>query len=486
MASFVYSSSSLPPKTPKEWEVVLMEVKRLYLDRQYKQCAARATKLLATTGKTDVSVRCLEVFPKAWQLIILMQVHPIYIAYLAFHAAISYEFLGQAAHLYSSNKVNYLQAALDSFLECLRSIPESFPLPKLATVYPTPPPSPQSVSQTQSPLTSYDYSATSDEAQECSPLQPLVVDALTRMIDVSLNIPDVEDPFVSDSETEGQDFFMRACIASVDARGGSLQNNALFRVQLPQVTDTNELEEFIKMNSLMPSPLRVRKSVCELPPPVRRYPGMFDTPTKLGKSVRARRPLQPIPEIRLNLGHIKLTAAQVAKGLAARSSPSRIPRTPTKNGPKGDEREGNENKGNGHKGEEKTVQNKATTPMLQPGVDFLRSQVNANISDVRRHVEKVAEIQRVRRARKIRRAASFWSFSPVTQAEGGKVDLEPELIMDELGNVLAKESKEQRIARLRADGWTTVGMRSPRSTWKGAGYYQELCNVVLTEMCVDN
>jgi hypothetical protein len=120
------------------------------------------------------------------------------------------------------------------------------------------------------------------------------------------------------------------------------------------------------------------------------------------------------------------------------------------------------------------------------GVDFLRSQVNANISDVRRHVEKVAEIQRVRRARKIRRAASFWSFSPVTQAEGGKVDLEPELIMDELGNVLAKESKEQRIARLRADGWTTVGMRSPRSTWKGAWYYQELCNVVLTEMCVDN
>ena len=56
MASFAYPSSPLPPQTPREWKVVFMEVKRLYLERQYKQCAARATELLEVTKEAAVSI----------------------------------------------------------------------------------------------------------------------------------------------------------------------------------------------------------------------------------------------------------------------------------------------------------------------------------------------------------------------------------------------------------------------------------------------
>ena len=34
------------PKTAKQWKAALKEVKLLYIQRQYKQCAARSTELL--------------------------------------------------------------------------------------------------------------------------------------------------------------------------------------------------------------------------------------------------------------------------------------------------------------------------------------------------------------------------------------------------------------------------------------------------------
>lgn len=428
-----------------------------------------------------------------------VQVHPIYTAYLTFHAAISFEFLGQAAHLYSNNKVTYLHAALDSFLDCLSALPESIPLPKLPTVYPTPPPSPLSISQSQTPSTPNTHFTIFEDGEDDSPSPPVILDTLTRMINVSLDIQDDDDPFVSDSENETPSPFVDACLASAEIRNGSLQNNALFHVRLPEPNDAKKFEESIQMGSLMPSPLRVRKPSWESPPQIKRYPTMFDTPTKLGRSSLAPRPLNPIPAGRLNVGNIKLSAEQVVNSLAARSGPSRIPRTPTKDKyPTGSEHMGNENQGNEqkdeeHKGKDKTVKNEAFTPAYMAQivkfnreVEFLRSQVKTNISDVQKHVEKVNEIQRARRARNVRRAASFWSFSPVTSAHEAEDEPEPGLTMDQFGNVWTKETREQRIARLRTNGWTTVGLRSPRSTWKGARYYEDFCNMVLNELCVNN
>jgi len=47
LASFSFPSPSLFPVTMKDWKIALMEVKRLYLLKQSKQCAAHCMKLLA-------------------------------------------------------------------------------------------------------------------------------------------------------------------------------------------------------------------------------------------------------------------------------------------------------------------------------------------------------------------------------------------------------------------------------------------------------
>jgi hypothetical protein len=415
-----------------------------------------------------------------------VQVHPIYKAYLAFYGAISYEFLGQAAHLYSNNKITYLHAALDSSLDCLSALPESTPLPKMPTVYPTPPPSPQSVSQAQSPETPDSLFGIFDGAEEGSPLQPVIFDALTRMIDDSLGVHDVDDPFASDSDNEYPTQFVGACIVSDEGSHGKLQHNALIRVQLPQVGNGRRFKETVRKAKLVPSPLRVRKDACDLPLRDTECPTMFDTPTKPGRSSPAPSPLSALRPKGLKVDSSKLTVRLASNKLSGRSipSPSRIPRpVPNKLSPKSNE----------HKRKDKIFEDEAIAPTrmaqivkLNREVEFLRSQVKVNISDIQKHLEKVTEIQRARRARKMQRAASFWTFSPVNPEEEAEVEPEPELTMDQFGNVLTKEIKQQRIARLRADGWSTVGLRSPRSTWKGARYYQDFCNMVLMEMSIDN
>lgn len=61
--SFAFPSTPPPPRTPKEWKTTMVEVKRLYLNRQYKQCAARAVELLETIKGTNASVDGLSISP---------------------------------------------------------------------------------------------------------------------------------------------------------------------------------------------------------------------------------------------------------------------------------------------------------------------------------------------------------------------------------------------------------------------------------------
>ena len=116
------------------------------------------------------------------------------------------------------------------------------------------------------------------------------------------------------------------------------------------------------------------------------------------------------------------------------------------------------------------------------GIVLLHELIAANIVDIHQQIDRVTEIQRTRRARTMQRTASFWSFHPIQPDESVAT---PEPSLDEFGNILMKESRDQRIARLRAEGWNTVGLRSPRRTWKGARYYQEFCAMVLTELHLD-
>ena len=414
-----------------------------------------------------------------------------YGVFLAFYAGICYEFLGQSAHLYSNNKVTHLHAALGYFLDCLAAIPQPIPLPKLPVVYPTPPPSPDIAPKSpSSPLTPETCFEISLDSQDRSPLLPVPFDTLTRMIETSLQNQNRDSPFVPNSEDKSKTPFVQACLAAVAAPEGSLRNNDLFRIRVPQTSDSSKEdntpdkdEDGFESDSLMPSPLHVRKaSPRDLIQRARGYHTLYDTPTK-PKANYAPRPFGETKASQLNIDSSKLSTPKASNRAGVVSSPSRIP-VPAK---------GISQKGNNHKDNTRQKDNcerdlKFEIVKFNRGVELLRSLVKDNISDIKNHVAKVMEIQNARRARRISRAASFWSFSPITPPEESDVERhpEPEVTVDQFGNVSTKETKEQRICRLRAEGWSTVGLGSPRSTWKGARYYQDFCSMILNELYVDN
>lgn len=131
-------------------------------------------------------------------------------------------------------------------------------------------------------------------------------------------------------------------------------------------------------------------------------------------------------------------------------------------------------------------------------IRFLRTQITTNIATIHTLISEVTELQRARKAtRNLRRVASFWSFSPVQPDEDSATNgclgnrasaganacgsQSPEWGgMDEM-----QESKAERVARLRADGWKTVGVRNGRRKWKGAAYYKAYCTGVLDELYLE-
>jgi hypothetical protein len=99
------------------------------------------------------------------------------------------------------------------------------------------------------------------------------------------------------------------------------------------------------------------------------------------------------------------------------------------------------------------------------------SQLNATIADVSSLIASVTELQQLHRASKIKRSASFWSFTPA-----GSPSVSPARPR------VSEETKYQRITRLRADGWSTIGLKSEQRGWKGRDYYRNLCSEVLDEL----
>ncbi|PYH94197.1 hypothetical protein BO71DRAFT_379999 [Aspergillus ellipticus CBS 707.79] len=112
-------------------------------------------------------------------------------------------------------------------------------------------------------------------------------------------------------------------------------------------------------------------------------------------------------------------------------------------------------------------------------IHFLRGQIATSVTSVQGVIEEVEEMQHVRRVSKgMRRSGSFWSFSPV---KGSLCGGEKEGVFAG-GRGQLKEGKAERIARLRAEGWRTVGIRSDRRGWKGEGHYRGYCEAVLDEL----
>ncbi|KAJ5083980.1 hypothetical protein NUU61_008559 [Penicillium alfredii] len=437
-ASFEFPSTVLP-RTPMEWKSVLKDVKVLYLQRQYKQCANRSVELLETA---------------------IEPIHPICKTYLFFYAAISYEFLGRAAHIYSRNKISLLRSALDYFVSCGAALPSPIALTAPNTCVP------------RSPATNPVLFC--DGAEELLFESESLVESLTRMIDSSLFFGLDEDPFISDNDSSRSP------------------------IKLSPVKQLTNTKDPVKKDRLIPSPLRIRKisgeiNVCgltkandendEKTPP---------TPPKKarGRSRPAPLPLKVVPSNRLNISPAKASppkasiiaaspprTASPKRNHAGRMTPTKMTKKPAHDPTK------KKNKKKQKTLEPITPARAAAITMFNNSIEFLRAQVISSIASLQVQVVRISEMQRARRARNMRRSASFWSFSPIKngdhQADAWR---EEEPTIDQFGNLLWKETKEQRIERLRAEGWMTVGLRSHRSEWKGAEYYQAFCSAVLDEI----
>jgi len=409
-----------------------------------------------------------------------MQMEPMCKTFLCFYLAICYEFLGRAAHLYSRNKVALLQQALDSFLDCDAALPKLIPLPKLPTLpgslefssYHTRPETPRQSNE----YTPEDFLIWIDTPEQASPEHPALIRSMTQMIDLSLSNPD-DDPFISDSESEHATSFTLTLpkLRAAPAHTIDKENMLLS----PPKTPLQSIDP-TKKYRLMPSPLRIHKpdrtesciTVCEDDEDDASGGELHLSP--LSKPL----PLQATSENRFSImAHSRVTATTpplTTSPPCKSSTPSSVY-----------SRDADDHR---KVAVDITPARAAKLVRFNRGVGFLREQVSTNITEIQQHLDQVKEIQRVRRSRHSQRATSFWSFQPTTEkiSEEDNENEEPEPFMDQFGNILYKETKQQRTVRLRADGWSTVGVRSANSTWKGTRYYQEFCSMVLAELSLDN
>jgi hypothetical protein len=116
---------------------------------------------------------------------------------------------------------------------------------------------------------------------------------------------------------------------------------------------------------------------------------------------------------------------------------------------------------------------------------WLREHIPLDTSELRKQIHHVSNFQKARRTRntKMSRSASFWTFTPVKAKPAGEdvSSLWDGPNVDEYGNVLRVETKEQRIKRLRKEGWR-IGIRSRHALFKGTEYYDRLCENALAEL----
>ncbi|KAE8165871.1 hypothetical protein BDV40DRAFT_285829 [Aspergillus tamarii] len=406
MASIVSRSSLFEspsvPRSSQQWKAALHDVKLLYIQRQYKQCAARATELLKKAREP---------------------LHPVYKTYLYFYSAVCYEEMGRAAHKYSSTKVPLLQDALDRFDICSTVLPSAIPV------------SSRSSEESNFPSLG-EFSSPSEFSDSPSTVSSLV-NSITDIIDRTIQWKE-EDPFISDSDS------------------------------CPD-TDIGEFTRVADGKSdhlLVPPPLTLRKASGEISQHMVVLHNSSHTEPRSERSDRARLP-PPLPikivphaaigehektmDSPLNNRDSRLCAHDLLIDLNERKPAPTIP-------PYSD-----------------------SSRRYNSSIRSLRSQIDSSINSIHMLIDQVEEKQHTRKmAKTIKRSASFWSFSPI---KGGdrcweKVDIPK--------RSPGKETKQERIVRLRSEGWKTVGLRSVARGWKGGEYYKAYCSSVLDELYLES
>ncbi|KAK2813194.1 hypothetical protein FQN50_000872 [Emmonsiellopsis sp. PD_5] len=443
-------------KPSEQWKLSLQEVKLLYLRRQYKQCAAQSTKLLR---KIDD------------------QLHAIHKAFLYYYSAISYEALGRGAHNYSSNKLPLLNLARDNFIACKASLAAALaPAPPVEKRQPRHQRSQNNINRSHP----HEHAELTDKRKT----YPTTTSTAKRRRDTPILIENTANH----------------AAYTLKAPAPAQQHNT------PTPTAPRQENGQTQKPKLMPSPLRIRKVYNDQGQSMFAYDPPSLPPTRPLPQLPSEGPQRPLPALPKlfppsNPPHPEEAVLQkppIPPPFFRHSILAFSP-FPATGGP------GNNNT------------NLPTT--LHPLLTSLSTQLEANITTIATLIAKAHEIQRAHNAsKKNYRLASFWSFTPHYTANDNDNDNVDEYnyyssqnnLIDNLATTTtttnydthnnnndnhhnkptpsnpypstSEESRPQRIARLKADGWRGVGIKSRERGWKGAEHYERVCNEALAEL----
>ncbi|KAL2008569.1 hypothetical protein VTN00DRAFT_6763 [Thermoascus crustaceus] len=414
--------SLLYPKSSAQWKLVLQDVKSLYLRRQYRQCAMRSAELLNNKNGP---------------------LHPVYKTFLHFYSAISYEALGRAAHTYSSNKVPLLQLALDHFTSCNESLPAVTPVPS-------------TVDEFDSPVDDSDFS--SSRASESLESPPTVSNAGSHIIrdlkmgNVSSLLSD-DDPFISKDPAPAKD------------------TTLMFKLPVHKTEESK----------LMPPPLQIRKCRGEPKQGSEMNADMQLTKTQPLANPPARvRPLPPLP--------IKIIPARNVTGSSDDSDLSRASSVDSRsisNNSVVSLTSVEDNNDNNKASIDITPNRAKAISRYNNDLRSFSSHLRANIAVISSLISTTTELQHIHRATRDKRSASFWSFTPLETKPGNSIGSMATVSSRSVSSPAAfEETKQERIARLRAEGWN-IGLRAKNRGWKGKEYYDRLCSQALDDLYLD-
>ncbi|KAL1952561.1 hypothetical protein VTO42DRAFT_4810 [Malbranchea cinnamomea] len=407
--------------SPDDWKKLLREVKSLYARRRYKQCATLSTDLLRQFEG---------------------QLHVLYESFLHYYAAASYETMGHIAHNFSTNKIPLLCMAKDFYVSCKISLGVAL----------------KEFKAEQNRL-----------AAAIENLDGVFADPSTRLTSHSA----VHNTFKgsiypwSDQETNSRSQPSDDEAAFNIGNGRTCYSSPF---SSPEDGDSDQLQMSDRAE-LMPPPLSIRKTYPDQHP-------FINSPVPKIPTSNSR--LLPKPSAwapHFSLSPLRPTGnTQESTGKHDRLSMDHV-----------------------------SVKEKQThCTRIVNLVTSLSDLVAGNISSVNCLIKKTAELQRVHNATKSKRFASFWSFTPEAELPSPTDNVKYNSVSDSstkssrtwsssvssattattvsTGCTGVDNNKQQRIERLRAEGWRTVGLRDPERGWKGSEYYQELCGKALAEL----
>ncbi|KAI2058604.1 hypothetical protein LOZ43_002526 [Ophidiomyces ophidiicola] len=428
LSPYRQSNTALRLSRPSEQRKLgLQEVKILLSQRRYKQCAALSLELRQTLEGN---------------------LHEIHKSYLHYYGAASYETMGRAAHKYSSNKLPLLKLARDGYVSCKTSLEGA--LKDLNVKHIT-------------------DMCESEDTSDGIPFFEAEVENLRSVSDHlcpetpkrTFSVFDLTEPWRTYARLKNESTNNNIKVDMDE------NEKAAFKLVLkpPRMDNIRAIELCSESSTddLMPPPLHIRKT--------------REKARGLPKISIPDRSLLPLPLFSPPLsppmaGDPKPPSRAPNPGPSTpRKFQSRIPipidaieLTPTKT----------------KRHSPQVTENKVT---IQPSICMLSilsslpSQLETNINNIDILISQATEIQHVHKATKSNRLASFWSFDfKSNEAQPGCYNDGTRVISNGM------ETRQERILRLRSEGWNTVGIKNPERGWKGSEYYERICAEALSEL----